>query len=84
MTLSDELLPFFSESQGESFEELSCFSPNQPIGGDNKRSEVLVLFETGLRVLLLFLGLLLYDEDLVGDYVTGMTWCPYLSHERQQ
>jgi hypothetical protein len=39
-------LPFAGESQRESFEELSCFTPDQTIGGDDKRSEVLALFET--------------------------------------
>jgi hypothetical protein len=56
-------LPFVGESQGESFEELSCFTPYQPISGDGKRSEVLALFETGLQVLLLFA--LLSGQDLV-------------------
>ncbi len=51
-------LPFVGESQGESFEELSCFTPDQPISGDDKRSEVLALFETGLQLLLLLLALL--------------------------
>jgi hypothetical protein len=58
-------LPFVGESQGESFEELSCFTPDQPIRGDDKRSEVLALFETGLQVLLLLLALL-SGQDLVG------------------
>jgi hypothetical protein len=31
-------LPFVGESQGDSFEELSCFKPDQPISGDDKRS----------------------------------------------
>jgi hypothetical protein len=39
--------------------------PNQPISGDDKRSEVLALFETGLQVLLLLLALL-SGQDLVG------------------
>jgi hypothetical protein len=50
-------LPFVGELQGESFEELSCFTTDQTIGGDDKRGEVLALFETGLQVLLLFLTL---------------------------
>jgi hypothetical protein len=58
-------LPFVGESQGESFEELSCFTPDQPISGDDKRGEVLVLFETGLQVLLHLLALL-SGQDLVG------------------
>jgi hypothetical protein len=58
-------LPFGGESQGESFEELSCFTPDQPISGDDKRGEVLALFETGLQVLLLLLTLL-SRQDLVG------------------
>jgi hypothetical protein len=49
-------LPFVDESQGESFEELSCFTPDQPICGNDKRSEVLALFETGLQVLLLIVS----------------------------
>ena len=57
-------LPFVGESQGESFEELSCFTPDQPISGDDKRSEVLALFETGLQVLLLLLAFV-GGEDLV-------------------
>jgi hypothetical protein len=59
------LIPFVGESQGESFEELSCFTPNQPISGDHKRSEVFVLFETGLQVLLLLLRLVC-GQDFVG------------------
>jgi hypothetical protein len=51
--------------QGESFEELSCFMPDQTIGGDNKRGEVLALFKTRLQVLLLFLALL-GGQDFVG------------------
>jgi hypothetical protein len=62
-------LPFVGESHGESFEELSCFTPDQPISGNDKRSEVLALFETGLQVLLLLLSLL-RGEDFVG--VTGL------------
>ncbi len=57
-------LPFVGESQGESFEELSCFTPDQLISGDDKRSEVLALFETGLQVLLLLA--LLRGQDLMG------------------
>jgi hypothetical protein len=52
------------ESQGESSEELSCFTPDQLISGDDKRSEVLALFETGLQVLLLLA--LLRGQDLMG------------------
>jgi hypothetical protein len=59
------LLPFVGESQGESFEELSCFTPDQPICGNDKRSEVLALFETGLQVLLLLLSFL-RGKDFVG------------------
>jgi hypothetical protein len=59
------LLPFVGELQGESFEELSCFTPDQPIRGDNKRSEVPALFETGLQVLLLLLALL-SGQNFVG------------------
>jgi hypothetical protein len=51
--------------QGESFEELSCFTPDQPISGDGKRSEVLALFVTELQVLLLLFALL-SGQDLVG------------------
>ena len=58
-------LPFVGESQRESLEELSCFTPDQTISGDDKRSEVLALFETGLQVLLLFLTLL-RGQDFVG------------------
>jgi hypothetical protein len=58
-------LPFVGESQGESFEELSCFTPDQPISGDDKRSEVLALFETGLQLLILLFALL-SGQDLVG------------------
>ena len=51
-------LPFVGKSQGESFVELSCFTPGQTICGHNKRIEVLALFETGLQVLLLILAFL--------------------------
>jgi hypothetical protein len=60
-------LPFVGESQeGESFEELSCFTPEQPISGNDKRSEVPALFKTGLQVLLLLLALLSGQDLLVG------------------
>jgi hypothetical protein len=52
--------------QGESFEELSCFTPDQAFSGDDKRSEVLALFETGLQVLLLLLTLLSGQDLVVG------------------
>jgi hypothetical protein len=52
--------------QGGSFEELSCFTPNQTIDGDGKRGEVLALFETGLQVLLIFLALL-RGQDFVAS-----------------
>jgi hypothetical protein len=57
-------LPFAGESQGEPFGELSCFTPDQPIGGDDKRSGVLALFKTGLQVILLLV--LLRGQDLMG------------------
>jgi hypothetical protein len=57
-------LPFVGESQREYFEELSCFTPDQPISENDKRSEVLALFETGLQVLLLLLLTLLRGQDL--------------------
>jgi hypothetical protein len=65
------LLPFVGQLQGESFEEFSCFTPKQTISGDNKRREVLALFQTGLQILLLFLALL-RGQDFVG--VLGPIW----------
>jgi hypothetical protein len=57
---------FVGESQGgESFEELSCFTPDQTIGVDGKRGDVFALSETGLQVLLLFLALL-RGQNFVG------------------
>jgi hypothetical protein len=41
-------LPIVGESQGESFEELSCFAPDQTVSGDDKRGEVLTLLQVGL------------------------------------
>jgi hypothetical protein len=62
--------------QGGSFEELSCFTPNQTIDVDGKRGEVLALFETGLQVLLIFLALL-RGQDFVGvSGGTHTTWHP--------
>ncbi len=44
--------------------ELCCLAANKAIRGDNKGSEVPVLFKTGGQVLLLLLALLL-GQDLV-------------------
>ncbi len=52
-------------SHRESLLRSSPASPGQTISGDDKRGEVLALFETGLQVLLLLLTLL-RGQDLVG------------------
>jgi hypothetical protein len=40
--------PFVGESERESFEELSCFAPDQTVSGDDKRDEVLTTLQAGL------------------------------------
>jgi hypothetical protein len=58
------LLPFVSEAQRETFEQLLCFATNQSVRGYDKRGKVSTLFKTGIEILMLFLAFML-RKDLV-------------------
>jgi hypothetical protein len=58
------LLPFVCESQGKSLNQLLCFAANQSICGDDKRCEVSMLCNTGVKILMLFHAFF-HSKDLV-------------------
>jgi hypothetical protein len=53
------------EGQRESREDLFCFTSNHPIGGNDKKCEVLMLHETGIKILPLLFAFML-GNDYVG------------------